>query len=421
MVGFVLGWGAHYLWNRHSVALADFLQLKAENSHLSEKYQQSLQDFQKRTTEWQQSLMENRAMVEQLSSCRANKQSLQYRLEASEKQYQQLETTLFEQFETIASRVLWQNSGKMNQKTQELLTYLLTPFREKLEGFEKKVEQSTQEQLKESFSLKAQISQLEKLNYSLSSDAKNLTEALKGDSKFRGNWGEVVLERILEKSGLQKNIHFSAQKTLHKEGENLRPDFVVFLPENKNLIIDSKLSLIAYEEYTRSEEPQKQHYLKQHVQAIETHIKSLSAKNYQDSFGIDSPDFVLMFIPIEPSFSLAVQTRPDLYNYALEKNIVPVTASTLLATLRMIESIWKQDKQNKNVLEIARQSGLLYDKFVGFVDDIKKIGSSLANAEKSYDQALKRLSEGRGNLIISAEKIRDLGAKNSKSLPEDLK
>jgi DNA recombination protein RmuC len=256
----------------------------------------------------------------------------------------------------------------------------------------------------------------------MSKDANNLTNALKGQTKTQGNWGEFILESILEKSGLVKGREYSVQESLSSsEGRRFQPDVLIKLPENKTIVIDSKVSLISYEKFTSAEnEEDRQLALRDFIISIKNHIKGLSAKNYQNLYGIESLDFVLMFMPIEPAFGLAVQNDISLFNDAFEKNIVIVSPSTLLATLRTIASIWRQENQNKNALEIARQSGSLYDKFVGFVDDLTTLGSRIDSAKDSYNSAFNKLRDGRGNLIRGVEKIKRLGAKTAKSLPQSL-
>jgi DNA recombination protein RmuC len=252
----------------------------------------------------------------------------------------------------------------------------------------------------------------------MSEEANNLTKALKGDTKTQGNWGEFILESILEKSGLVKGREFVIQETVKSDdGSNLRPDVIVNLPDNKSMIIDSKVSLTAYEAYCSNDEKAvKERSLSEHINSIRRHIKGLSPKDYQNLYGLQSLDFVLMFIPIEPAFALAVQNDASLFYDAFEKNIVIVSPSTLLATLRTISSIWKQEKQNRNALEIAKKGGELYDKLVGFVDDLVEVGTRMKKAGESYESAMKKLTEGRGTIISKAENLKQLGAKSTKTI-----
>ena len=260
------------------------------------------------------------------------------------------------------------------------------------------------------------------MNQQITQEAKNLTTALKGQSKTQGNWGEFILESILEKSGLVKGREYVVQESITAEsGKRFQPDVIIKLPENRSIVIDSKVSLNAYEKYISNEdEHQKQLALREHINSIRSHTKNLNSKNYQNLYQLESLDFVLMFMPIEPAFALAVQNDPSIFNDAFEMNIVIVSPSTLLATLRTVESIWRQEKQNKNAMEIARQGGALYDKFVGFLEDLKSIGDRLDQAKGSYDNAWKKIKEGSGNLVSRAEKIKQLGAKVSKTLPSSI-
>ena len=335
---------------------------------------------------------------------------------------EKLNTKFNDEFQKIANQILLNNSSSFNKQTGETLDTILKPLRENLEKFEKKVDNTRLEQAKETSSLKEQISLLEKLNLTMTDEARNLTNALRGDNKAQGNWGEGILERILDKSGLEKGRDYLIQQQLISEDNNrFTPDVIVNLPDNKNLVIDSKVSLVAYDNYCSTDnKEQKAKFLKDHIDSLYNHIKMLSAKEYFKLKGLNSPDFVLLFIPIEPSFSLAMHEDPGIYNHAFEKNILLVTPTTLIGALRVISVIWKQEKQNRNVSEISKEAGNMLDKFQGFVEDMKKIGDSIANTDKIYQSAFNKLSSGKGNLINRARKIESLGGKGSKSLPEDL-
>jgi DNA recombination protein RmuC len=263
---------------------------------------------------------------------------------------------------------------------------------------------------------------LKDMNQQITQEAKNLTEALKGQSKTQGNWGEFILESILEKSGLVKGREYVVQESLTAEsGKRFQPDVIIKLPENKNIVIDSKVSLVAYEKFISSDdENQKSLALREHINSIRSHIKNLNSKNYQNLYQLESLDFVLMFMPVEPAFALAVQNDQTIFNDAFEMNIVIVSPSTLLATLRTVSSIWRQEKQNRNAMEIAKQSGDMLDKFTSFVEDLISVGKSLVSTKDNYDRAMNKLTDGRGNLISRAEKIKQLGAKASKSLPPNI-
>jgi DNA recombination protein RmuC len=299
---------------------------------------------------------------------------------------------------------------------------ILTPLQDKIQLFEKKVEDTHKESIDYHAALRQQILGLRDMNEKMSKETVNLTKALKGDSKMQGNWGELVLERVLEKSGLEKGREYEVQQShTTDDGNRVFPDVVINLPDGKKMIVDSKVTLTAYERYVNEEDDEIQkNHLKDHVLAIKRHVEQLGEKNYQDLYHIESPDFVLLFIPIEPAFALALNEDTTLYNKAFEKNIVIVTPSTLLATLRTIDSMWANQKQQENALEIARQAGALYDKFEGFVTDLIKIGKKIDESKVEYQGAMNKLVEGKGNLITSVEKLKKMGAKAKKSLPENI-
>jgi len=344
--------------------------------------------------------------------------------------YQKEETTQIQQqfkleFENLANRILEEKSQKFTTQNQVQMNQILNPLKEKINDFESSIHQKYLDETKERFSLKKEIEQLKDLNIQLSEDAANLVSALKGDSKIQGDWGEFQLQTLLEKAGLQEGIHFSTQSTyLDEAGNRKRPDFIINMPDGKHLIIDSKVSLKAYEQYfNTAEKGQEKTFLKLHIESIRNHIKDLGSKNYTQLYQINTPDYLLMFIPIETAFTVAVQKNSNLFMEALERNIVLVTTSTLLATMRTVAFIWKQEKQKKNVIEIARQSGLLYDKFVNFVDDLKNIGNRIQQTQSAYGDAMNKLTDSKkfgDTLIGRAERIKDLGAKTSKQLPSDL-
>jgi len=358
------------------------------------------------------------------------------RIEASLAKFQEQEKRLAEQriefeelnkrfnteFENLANRILDEKSKKFTDQNKENLELLLNPLRDRIKDFEKKVDEKYDFEQKERASLKGEIKVLHELNKKISEEAHNLTTALKGDTKKQGNWGELILDRILESSGLIKGEEYFTQETVYSDsGERFQPDVIIHLPEQKHIIIDSKVSLVAYERFVNSEtESDQESWLKAHVSSVKTHIKNLSEKNYQSAKGVSSPEFVLMFMPIESSFSLSVRADDELFNYAWDKRIVVVSPSTLLATLRTVASIWKQDRQTKNAIEIAEKSGLLYDKFVGFIEDMRKIGDRLDSTQKVYQEGMKKLTDGSGNLVRKAEELRKMGARAQKQLPPEL-
>ncbi|GAB4157201.1 MAG: DNA recombination protein RmuC [Winogradskyella sp.] len=324
-------------------------------------------------------------------------------------------------FELMASKILDEKSEKFTIQNKENIKNILNPLEEKIKTFEKKVEDSQKESISMHSALKEQLLGLKDLNQQMAKEATNLTKALKGDSKTQGNWGELVLERVLEKSGLEKDREYFVQQNFQREdGSRVMPDVVLHLPDNKKMIIDSKVSLTDYERLVNAEDEERAVYLKAHVNSIKKHVDQLSAKNYQDLYDIESPDFVLMFIPIEPAFAVAINEDNTLYNKAFEQNIVIVTPSTLLATLRTIDTMWNNEKQQQNAIEIAKQAGALYDKFEGLVSDLTGVGKKIDAAKSDYSAAMNKLVEGKGNLISRVEKIKKMGAKAKKALPESI-
>ncbi|MDY2587763.1 DNA recombination protein RmuC [Winogradskyella aquimaris] len=324
-------------------------------------------------------------------------------------------------FELMASKILDEKSEKFTIQNKENIKNILNPLEEKIKTFEKKVEDSQKESISMHSALKEQLLGLKDLNQQMAKEATNLTKALKGDSKTQGNWGELVLERVLEKSGLEKDREYFVQQNFQRDdGSRVMPDVVLHLPDNKKMIIDSKVSLTDYERLVNAEEEERPMYLKAHVNSIKKHVDQLSAKNYQDLYDIESPDFVLMFIPIEPAFAVAINEDNTLYTKAFEQNIVIVTPSTLLATLRTIDTMWNNEKQQQNAIEIAKQAGALYDKFEGLVTDLTGVGKKIDAAKSDYSAAMNKLVEGKGNLISRVEKIKKMGAKAKKSLPENI-
>ncbi|WP_298534797.1 DNA recombination protein RmuC [uncultured Algibacter sp.] len=332
---------------------------------------------------------------------------------------EKLQEKFTKEFENLANKILDEKSNKFTEQNKENIKNILSPLQEKIQGFEKKVEASQKESISMHSALKEQLLGLKDLNQQMTKEATNLTRALKGDSKMQGNWGELVLERVLEKSGLEKDREYFIQQSFTLDnGSRVLPDVVLHLPDGKKMIIDSKVSLTDYERLVNADEEDKIKYLKAHVNSIKKHVDQLSEKNYQDLYDIESPDFVLMFIPIEPAFAIVVNEDNAIYNKAFEKNIVIVTPSTLLATLRTIDSMWNNEKQQRNAVEIARQAGALYDKFEGLVTDLTGVGKKIDAAKNDYSSAMNKLVEGRGNLITSVEKLKKMGAKAKKSLPE---
>ena len=329
---------------------------------------------------------------------------------------------LTSQFKNLANEILEDKSKRFTEQNVANLDALLKPLQTKLSEFKEQVNTSYGNEARERFALKSEIERLANLNLRMSDETRSLTQALKGDSKVQGNWGELVLESILESSGLRKGEEYLVQDShTLTDGSRLQPDVVVKLPEGRSLVVDSKVSITAYSRHAEATDPAiSEQELAAHIQSLRQHIQGLSSKNYSSLYGIGSVDFVLMFVPIEPAFLLALKTAPNLYQEALAKNIVLVCPSTLMATLRTVAHLWRQDHQNRNALEIAKQCGTLYDKFVGFVDDLEKLGQRLDQAQTSYHDAFNKLKSGKGNLIRTAEKVRELGVKPSKNISAPL-
>lgn len=357
-----------------------------------------------------------------LSGKEADLRNISERLLEQKSELEKIQDKFRLEFKNLANEILEEKTKKFTEQNKSNLSNLLGPLKEKITDFEKKVDQSNKESIDRNAALRQQINSLKELNLKMTTDAENLTKALKGESKTMGNWGEFILESILEKSGLVKGREYEIQESVRsEEGNQMRPDIVVKLPEKKNIIIDSKVSLVDYERYVNTDDKEKEeYYLKMHVASLRRHIKSLSAKNYQSLYDITGLDFVLLFMPIEPAFGLAVQADEKLFLDAYEMNIVIVSPTTLIATLRTIASIWRQEFQNKNAQEIARQGGALYDKFVGFLNDLVEIGKKLDDTQKAYKASMNKLSDGKGNLIKKVQDIKELGASTSKNLPQNL-
>ncbi len=404
------------------------LKNKSTTGKLEAKLEQSQDQEEKLQEQYENSLIEN-------ESIRKEREFLNVELTKRNLEFENIETKLAEQkadveklqekftndFEVLANKILENKSEKFTKQNKENIDGILKPLQEKIEKFEKKVDDSHKESIDRHAMLRQQIIGLKELNEQMSKEAVNLTKALKGDSKAQGNWGELVLERVLEKSGLEKDREYFVQSSFTTdEGKRVLPDVVLHLPDNKKMIIDSKVSLVAYERYVNEEDKELQaNFLKEHISSLKKHIEQLSEKNYQDIYKIESPDFVLLFIPIEPAFAVALNQDASLYNWAFEKNIVIVTPTTLLATLRTVDSMWNNEKQQQNAIEIATQAGRLYDQFVNLTDDLIKVGNQLNTVKGSYDVTMKKLT-GKGNLITRVERLKKLGSKASKQLNEKL-
>jgi DNA recombination protein RmuC len=362
------------------------------------------------------------ALQPQLATALSENENLKQKLAEQKAELEQLNQKFTREFENLANRILDEKSQKFTEQNRNNLDIILNPFKEKLREFEQKVDQAYKAESTERITLKAEIKNLIDLNKQISEEANNLAMALKGDNKQQGNWGEMVLEKILERSGLIEGTEYKTQVTdTNLHGDKIKPDVVIFLPDNKHIIVDSKVSLVAYNNCVNATtDEERARYLKLHVESLRGHVKLLSDKGYQTASGLESPDFVLLFVPIESSFSLAVQGDAELFNFAWDRKIVIVSPSTLLATLRTIASIWKQERQTRNHIEIAKTGGDLYDKFKGFIDDMIDLGNKLNSSQKVYKEAMNKLVEGRGNVVKQVEKLKELGAKASKDLNQDV-
>jgi DNA recombination protein RmuC len=386
-----------------------------EKSTLEKQLQQAIQEKESIRNE-------KEAINIQLSKKEVDFENLWQRNKEQKEEVEKLQEKFTKEFENLANKILEEKSSKFTEQNKENMKNILSPLQEKIQLFEKRVDDTHKESIDYHAALRQQILGLSEMNAQMSKETLNLTKALKGDSKMQGNWGELVLERVLEKSGLEKDREYYVQQShTNEDGQRVFPDVVINLPDGKKMIVDSKVSLTAYEKYINEEDDNlKNSYLKEHINSIKRHVEQLGEKNYQDLYQIESPDFVLLFIPMEPAFALALNDDTTLYNKAFEKNIVIVTPSTLLATLRTIDSMWANQKQQENAFEIARQAGALYDKFEGFVADLIKVGKKIDESKVEYQGAMNKLVDGKGNLIISVEKLKKMGAKAKKALPENI-
>lgn len=384
-----------------------------------------IEDLKAQNGEFKKELETERTKVielnNSLASTEADYRNLQERLAEQKQELKGLQDQFAVQFKNLANEIFEEKTKKFTDQNKTNLSEILNPLREKIGEFEKKVELSGKENLQYSTALKEQLIGLKELNQQMTKEAENLTRALKGDSKAQGNWGEMQIELILEKAGLQKDVHYFKEKNFKTEDQqNQRPDYIIRMPDDKAIVLDSKVSLTAYANYFDAEPNRQAGLLKQHLDSVNGHIKMLSDKKYQNIHDINQPDYVMMFIANEPALTIALKEDQDLYEKALDRNIVLVSTTTLMATLRTISYIWKQDLQNKNAIEIARQAGALYDKFVNFSEDLIKIGKSLDQTKAIYSEASKKLYEGNDNLVRKTERLKELGAKASKSIAQKL-
>ena len=404
------------------------LKTKSRQSTLEEEKRQleiAKKSLEHRTLQLENDKNELRSEKELLSNKivrnQADLEHLALKNNEQKEEVERLQEKFTKEFENLANKILEEKSNKFTEQNKKNIKDILSPLQEKIKTFEDKVEKSQKESISMHSALKEQLLNLQNQNLKITQEAENLTKALKGDSKMQGNWGELVLERVLEKSGLEKDREYSVQQSFTLEdGTRVLPDVIINLPDGKKMIVDSKVSLTDYERYVNSEEELQEKFLKDHINSLRKHVDQLSSKKYEDLYEMESPDFVLMFVPIEPAFAIAINHDNAIYNKAFEQNIVIVTPSTLLATLRTIDSMWNNEKQQRNAIEIARQAGALYDKFEGFVLDLTKVGKKMDEAKTEYKGAMNKLVEGRGNIITSIEKLKKMGAKAKKSIPESI-
>lgn len=406
---------------------------QSEKVFLEEKFNSLKEQSQIEKSNFEKQLLQS---IQEKEAIRSEKESINIQLTKKEvdfenlwqrnkeqkEEVEKLQEKFTKEFENLANKILDEKSSKFTEQNKENMKNILSPLQDKIQLFEKKVEDTHKESIDYHAALRQQIVGLSKMNEQMSKETLNLTKALKGDSKMQGNWGELILERVLEKSGLEKDREYFVQQShINESGQRVFPDVVINLPDGKKMIVDSKVSLTAYEKFINEDDDSlKNGYLKEHVTSIKRHVEQLGDKNYQDLYQIESPDFVLLFIPIEPAFALASNEDTTLYNKAFERNIIIVTPSTLLATLRTIDSMWTNQKQQENAFEIARQAGALYDKFEGFVSDLIKIGKKIDESKLEYQGAMNKLVDGSGNLIKRVENLKKMGAKAQKSLPENI-
>ena len=385
-----------------------------------EKINSLLRQIEKESEECKKLKEECEEQVRKQIRLQSEKENLDEKLETQMQEMKTLREKFKIEFENAANKILKQNSEDFTLLNQKNIGEILNPLKEKIQLFEKKVTDTYEKGLKDQTDLKAELKKLRDLNQQISDDANHLTKALKGDVKKQGNWGEVILDRVLEFSGLIEGREYKKQySTKGEEGQILQPDVVIMLPGDKHIIVDSKVSLVANEKAVNAtSDEERKRYTEEHIKSIRSHVKELNEKHYEKIPILNTPDFVLLFIPLESSFSAAIQYDNELFAYAWSRKVVIVSPSTLLATLRTVASVWQQENQTRNTLEIARQGGRLYDKFVTFVKDLQQVGTNIDQTKKNYDSAINKLQTGRGNLIHSAEKLRELGAKTAKKLPE---
>lgn len=423
LIGVVLGFLVGKLRSSGNTEIQEQLSAfeiqSATLSQAKKHLEESLQEVKKELSFSQEA---HRMELTNATEWKSKYQALEEKLTHQKEELASLQMTFTKEFELVATKILEEKSTKFTDQNKQNIHALLTPLKERINEFQQKVEDTNEKNIERSATLSKHLEILQQLNQEITSETRSLTQALRGDSKTQGNWGEMHLESILEKAGLQKEVHYTKETNLKSvDGSNQRLDYILNLPDGKHLILDSKVSLTAYSNYfDQDDEEQKAIHLRKHIESVSSHISLLSKKDYQQLHSINTPDYVLMFIANEPALTLAMREDQSLFEKALDKNIVLVSTSTLLATLRTISYIWKQDLQNKNAEEIARQAGSLYDKFVNFSQDLLRLGAQLKTATGTYEDSMKKLSEGKDNLVRKTERLKTLGVNPSKSIDEGL-
>ena len=403
---------------QHEDLKKQFQEMQIAHAKSGERELLLKQDWERVNISWKEEMDARQSVERTLEATNAYLQAQQDKFAEQKEELEAIKSQFNKEFQLLANNILEEKTQRFTQHNQEQMYLLLNPLKEKIKSFEEQVAKSYQQESAERHVLKGVVEQLMQQSVQIREEANNLAKALKGDNKKQGNWGEIILERVLERSGLIKDQEYRLQASVQEiGGKRLQPDAIIFLPDEKHLVVDAKLSMVAYERAVNADtEEERIVALKQHVLSLENHIRELSAKDYHSLYGIHSPDFVLMFVPIESSLSMAVNQKPELFSDAWDRRVVIVSPSTLLATLRTIASVWKQERQNKNVLEIAKEAGLLYDKFVGFLDDMEQIQGYLQKASNKHEDAMKKLAEGPGNVVRKIEQLKNLGAKANKQI-----
>jgi DNA recombination protein RmuC len=393
--------------------------LRSRYESLVSRYQEDHEINAKQNQELKSQSDRMNNMNQMIAQLKVTNHNLQEKLEKQDVEFEKRSKNLVEVFKNEAQKVFEEKSRNLSVQNQEGIENILKPLNEKIKSFQDRVESSHKESIDRHARLREQILGLKTLNEVLSQEAQNLTKALKGDSKIQGNWGEVILQRVLEQSGLEQGREYEIQQSFQTDEGRKQPDVVISFPDNKKYIIDSKVSLVAYENLVNAtDESEQQIALRAHILSLSNHVKQLSEKKYHELYQMESPDLVLMFVPIETAFSVAINKNPQLYNDAFDKRIVIVTPSTLLATLKTIDTMWQNEKQRKNTIEIASEAGKMYDKLVAFLQDLNKIGDRMEQTKSEYSKAVNKLSTGRGNLINRAQKLKKLGAKANKQMDQ---